>query len=115
MRRVEPEAQWSAEVWSIINTIRDQYKPDKIVIFGSHASGQPTQDSDLDVLVVKETDKRDLDRVREVSALLTPRNIPVDIFVKTPQEIEQEIADENTFVKHILGKCKVVYEDRGDQ
>jgi len=113
LKRVEPESQWSPEVWSIINTIRDQYKPDKIVIFGSHASGQPTQDSDLDLLVVKETDKPQPQRNLDVSRLLYPRRLPVDIIVKTPQEIAEESERKNSFIKEILSTGKVVYERAG--
>ena len=113
LKRVEPEPQWSPEVWSIINTIRDQYKPDKIVIFGSHASGQPTQDSDLDLLVVKETDKPQPQRDLDVSSLLYPRQLPVDIIVKTPQEIAEESERKNSFIKLILSTGKVIYERAG--
>ncbi len=113
LKRVEPEPKWSSEVWSIINTIRDQYKPDKIVVFGSRASGQPTQDSDLDLLVVKETDEPQPQRDLDVSSLLYPRQLPVDIIVKTPQEIAEESERKNSFIKLILSTGKVIYERAG--
>ncbi len=115
LRRLEPPTRWSRRIQAVINKIRDEYAPEKIVIFGSHASGQPTDDSDLDILVVKATDKRELDRVREVSAILTPRDMAVDIFVKTPEEIERGLAEGNTFLSSILSTGKVVYEREGSQ
>ena len=115
LRRLEPPTRWSRRIRAVVNKIRDEYAPEKIVIFGSHASGQPTDDSDLDILVIRATEKRELDRVREVSAILTPRDMPVDIFVKTPEEIERGLAEGNTFLSSILSTGKVVYERERSQ
>lgn len=61
--------------------------PEKVILFGSHAYGTPGQDSDVDLLVVMETYKRPAERIVMVSRLLSPRPFPVDIIVRTPDEL----------------------------
>ncbi|MGQ9550451.1 MAG: nucleotidyltransferase domain-containing protein [Roseiflexus sp.] len=85
--------------------------PEKIILFGSYAYGHPTPDSDVDLLVVWDTDKPRRDRVVIISLLLYPRLFPVDILVKTPRELEEE-ALHNFFLQEILRKGIVLYERR---
>lgn len=51
----------------------ERYEPDRIILFGSHASGRAAEDSDIDLLVVKETNRRPIDRRVEVGLLLLDR------------------------------------------
>lgn len=95
-----------------IQKIVNELDPEKIVLFGSYARGNPTPDSDVDLLVILDTDKPRKERVVEVSLLLYPRLFPVDILVKTPQEIEDELEKGNFFIQEILEKGKVLYERR---
>jgi predicted nucleotidyltransferase len=97
-----------------IQRIVPELKPEKIILFGSYAYGNPTPDSDVDLLVIMNTKAKDVDRYVAVSNLLYPRQFPVDILVKTPQEIEMEKKKRgNFFLREILTKGKVLYERRG--
>lgn len=97
-----------------IQRIISELKPEKIILFGSYAYGNPTPDSDVDLLVIMNTKAKDVDRYVAVSNLLYPRQFPVDILVKTPQEIETEKKKRgNFFLREILTKGKVLYERRG--
>lgn len=97
-----------------IQRIVSELRPEKIILFGSYAYGNPTPDSDVDLLVIMETKARDVDRYVAVSNLLYPRQFPVDILVKTPKEIEAEKKKRgNFFLREILNKGKVLYERRG--
>lgn len=58
--------------------------PHKIIVFGSYIYGTPTPDSDVDLLVILDTEARPVDRYLSVSRLLRPRPFPLDILVKTP-------------------------------
>ncbi len=93
-----------------IEKIVRKLKPEKIILFGSYAHGNPTPDSDVDLLVILDTKKTRKERVVAVSLLLYPRLFPVDILVKTPQEIEEEIEHGNFFIREIMTKGKVLYE-----
>ena len=97
-----------------IARIVSELKPEKIILFGSYAYGNPTPDSDVDLLVIMETRAREIDRYVAVSNLLYPRQFPVDILVKTPKEMEIEARKTgNFFMREILKKGKVLYERRG--
>ena len=85
-----------------------RYRPQKVIVFGSLASGNVTDASDLDLVIVKNTSKRYFDRIREVIAICD-YDIGVDFLIYTPQELN-EAAKVNPFVRdEILSKGKVVY------
>ena len=87
------------------------YAPEKIILFGSYAHGEPHTDSDIDLLIIKETDKRPLDRWMEVKRLLRDRNRTVSIspLVYTRREIEERLAMKDFFIKEILEKGEVLH------
>ncbi len=84
--------------------------PEKIILFGSFAYGNPTPDSDVDLLIIMKTSLRPHDRVRQISALLDPRPFPVDIIVRTPAELAERLRINDCFFCEIIDKGKVVYE-----
>ena len=93
-----------------IQRIIEALHPEKIILFGSFANGNPTPDSDVDLLVIMETDAVNKERSWAVSRLLLPRTFPVDILVRTPQEIERSIVKGDFFIRDILTQGKVLYE-----
>jgi predicted nucleotidyltransferase len=97
-----------------IERLVSELKPEKIILFGSYAYGNPTPDSDVDLLVIMKTKAKEIDRYVAVSNLLYPRQFPVDILVKTPKEMEAEARKKgNYFMREILKKGKVLYERNG--
>ncbi len=94
----------------IVCRITSGLKPEKIILFGSYVYGTPSADSDVDLLVIMETDARPADRYLAVSRLLRPRPFPLDILVKTPQEIAQALAKGDFFIREIITKGRVLYE-----
>ena len=86
--------------------------PQKIILFGSYAYGNPTPDSDVDLLVVMNTRAPRKERYLAVSRLLRPRPFAVDIIVKTPREIKTAIRDGDFFIEEIYSQGKVLYEQR---
>lgn len=94
----------------IVKILKEQYRPDKIILYGSYASGRIHPDSDLDLLIVKkEVPPRYWDRLREVSPLLAQRDVALDYTIWTPQELAE--SKETPFVKEeILRKGKILYE-----
>ena len=81
-----------------------------LVAFGSVVRGLRGPDSDLDLLVIVETGARPVDRYLSVSNLLRPRPFPLDILVKTPEEIEKALAEGDPFIVEILTQGRVLYE-----
>lgn len=100
-----------AELQRYLPLLQQQYRPEKVLLFGSMAAGDTGEWSDLDLVIVKETERRFLDRTKEVMQLLRPR-VGVDILVYTPAEFEQLCRERPFFRTEIVGKGKVLYERR---
>ncbi len=97
------------EIESITAQIIQKYKPDRIILFGSAASGNPTSDSDADFLIIKEdTPYYGAERIRELSRLIT-RDIAVDFLVYRRDEFEKRIKMGDPFLKTIIKEGKVLY------
>jgi len=97
----------------IEDTVRQivrQFQPQRIILFGSYAHGQPTPDSDVDLLIVMESDERPAVRAMRVSRLLRPRPFPMDILVRTPEEIRHRLEMGDYFMREVLEQGKVLYE-----
>ena len=84
--------------------------PKKIILFGSYAYGQPGPDSDVDLLVVMETQARPAQRIATVSVLLSPRPFPVDVIVRTPAELARDLRRLDPFMHEVVEKGRVLYE-----
>jgi predicted nucleotidyltransferase len=97
------------EVKKSVDRIKTLYKPEKIFVFGSYASGRITADSDIDFFIIKKTTKARRERQREVSRILADRQIPVDILVFTPSETEKRRKIGDPFILDILNSGKLVY------
>lgn len=93
-----------------VKRIAETLHPEKIILFGSYAYGNPTPDSDVDLLVVMKTDASSRDRSWAVSRLMIPRPFAVDILVRTPKEIRQERTKGNFFVEEIYSQGIILYE-----
>lgn len=76
------------QINSVANTIVANYRPQKIILFGSYAYGTPTPDSDIDLLVIKDDKLPSPQRNRIVRSYLKDLTLPVDIVVKSSQEFE---------------------------
>ncbi len=94
----------------IVRRIVTSLRPEKIILFGSYGYGKPTNDSDVDLLVIMETSGRPADRYLAVSRLLRPRPFPLDILVKTPIEIAQALEKNDFFIREIVTRGQVLYE-----
>jgi predicted nucleotidyltransferase len=95
-----------------VRQIVQQFHPQRIILFGSYAYGQPTPDSDVDLLIVMESDERPAVRAMRVSRLLRPRPFPMYVLVRTPEEIRHRLEMGDYFVREVLEQGKVLYERR---
>jgi len=93
-----------------VQRIVQELHPEKIVLFGSYAYGNPTPDSDVDLLVIMETDLSSSQRYVAVSRLLDPRPFPVDILVKRPDEMKWALEKGDSFIREIITQGIVLYD-----
>lgn len=101
----------------IVQKIREEYKPHKIILFGSRIWGSPRPYSDLDMLVIKDSEKREIERIRDIARLVRgfrerPYRMPIDIIVKTPAEVQHRLDIGDSFMRDILQRGETVYERR---
>ena len=109
-------AEWQeklqAELDRYLKLLLVHVSPERVILFGSLAQEQVHLWSDIDLIVVADTDARFLDRTKEMLQLLQPR-VGLDILVYTSSEFEQLLNDRPFFQQEIAAKGKVLYE-RGD-
>lgn len=96
----------------IIEKLKREYKPLRITLFGSYAYGNPTEDSDIDLLILKDTKNRSVDRFVLVKRIIYNPNckIPVSPLVYTPEELKERLRIGDDFLKEIIQKGVVLYE-----
>ena len=105
------------EIEKIVKSLKS-YNPEKIILFGSAVDGKMRENSDIDILIVKQTDESPYKRYTKAAKLLyTPEQIgknyfsfPIDLRVYTPKEIKYRSNLGDFFIQEILEKGKIVYE-----
>lgn len=96
-------------IQAVVNQIAQQFQPDKVILFGSYAYGEPNEDSDVDLLVVMPADKRDTKKAIEIVRTLRP-GFPMDLLVYDPQYLYDRSQMRDWFVREIVEKGKTLYE-----
>lgn len=98
-----------AEIRQLCRRIARDFHPDRIILFGSHAYGKPTTDSDIDLLVVMPFEGR---HTEQAIRILDKLNVlaPLDLLVRTPEQMKERQALGDTFISEILERGKVMYE-----
>jgi predicted nucleotidyltransferase len=93
----------------VVRQIAARFRPQKVILFGSYAYGEPTPDSDVDLLVVLETSGRSVDAAVEIRrAVDFP--FPTDLLVRTPQQIAERLSLGDAFLREVVTKGIVLYE-----
>ncbi len=98
-----------SDIKIIASQIAQEFHPEKILLFGSYAYGEPTPNSDVDLLVSMRTSLRPAEQAARIrKAIDFP--FPVDLLVRTPAQIEQRLALGDRFVRDVTRRGKVLYE-----
>ncbi|MCX7839978.1 MAG: nucleotidyltransferase domain-containing protein [Anaerolineae bacterium] len=100
------------QINAVVQRIVQQFNPEKVILFGSYAYGKPNIDSDVDLLVVMESDERPARRALPIVKQLLDVPFPMDVLVRTPQEIQQRLKMDDDFVHDIVEYGQVLYERR---
>ncbi|MBL8794244.1 MAG: nucleotidyltransferase domain-containing protein [Planctomycetia bacterium] len=88
--------------------IAEEFQPDQIILFGSHAYGTPHADSDVDLLVVMPTRNPSSQAVRIRWRLSAP--FPLDLLVRTPKDVAWRLAEKESFLTTVVTQGIVLYE-----
>jgi len=99
----------SRSILAFARQIAKQFNPHKIILFGSYAYGVPTEDSDVDILVIMPFEGRNPQKATEIW-MATKSKFPIDIMVRKPAEIKKRLRMGDFFLREITEKGKVLYE-----
>ncbi len=100
------------DIVNVARRIADAANAEAVILFGSHASGDAGGSSDVDLLVIAESDLPRHKRSRELYKLFKPYPFGMDILVYTPAEIEKGKLTSLSFVSTVLREGKTLYERR---
>jgi predicted nucleotidyltransferase len=96
-------------IQAVVDVIAAQFEPDQIVLFGSHAYGSPQPWSDVDLLVIMESDRHPVEVSQEILQALPPFLFSVEILVRSAETIRRRIKLGDPFLKEITARGKVLY------
>jgi predicted nucleotidyltransferase len=85
------------------------FKPRKIILFGSYAYGSPTEDSDVDLLVIMSGKGRPQDKAIRIRRAVEA-DFPMDLIVRTPAEMRQRLSWGDSFLQEVIQKGIALYE-----
>ncbi|NOY77280.1 MAG: nucleotidyltransferase domain-containing protein [Calditrichaeota bacterium] len=97
------------EIREQVYRIIKEFDPEKIILFGSYAYGNPTPESDVDLLVIKKTSQPTMELSSKI-ALLLDHTFPFDIIVITPEQINRRLQSGDFFIEDVLNNGKLLYE-----
>ncbi len=97
-----------AQIQSVTDEIARKFRPDKIILFGSYAYGTPTEDSDVDLLVVMPLPNQGRGKASDIRLHLDI-SFPLDLVVCDPHYLRQRIEMNDFFLREVARKGKVLY------
>lgn len=99
----------SEQINEICDAIAREFKPEKIIVFGSHAHGSPGPFSDVDLLIVMPYEGSPLQQTARIITRVNPK-IGVDVIVRTPEQISERLALQDGFMREIVERGRLAYE-----
>ncbi|HYE61764.1 MAG TPA: nucleotidyltransferase domain-containing protein [Phycisphaerales bacterium] len=99
-----------SDIQELAAKIAAEFKPRKVILFGSRAYGTPHDDSDVDLLVVMPYDGSWLDITSEIAARIHPHRFPIDVIVRTPEEMKWRYEGGDPIIREAVDRGRVLYE-----
>jgi len=100
----------SGKINEVVSRIAEKFNPFKIILFGSYANGNPTENSDLDLLIIQDTNLPMHKRGMDIRLSLIGTMIPMDILIFTRLEFNEQMSDSFSFINTALKNSKILYE-----
>ncbi len=97
------------ELERILDILKKDFEPERVILFGSLLSNQTTPESDIDLLIIKQTNESFFERVSHLEHLIQ-RKRAADLIILTPGEVEMMVKSENPYLLDILKNGRVLYE-----
>ena len=97
------------DIRTVVARLASSINAESIILFGSHARGNATEDSDVDLMIIAESNLPRFKRSRELYKLFRPYPFGMDLIVYTPEEIEKGKDSSVSFVSNVLREGMVLY------
>jgi len=97
------------QIEAVAKRIAEKFPVEKILLFGSYAYGEPEEGSDVDLLVVMETDKRPIQHTLDIIRSLSPLRFSVDVIVRSEKEIQRRISQGDWMLRDAYEKGRLLY------
>jgi len=98
-----------SDIRSFARRVAEVFRPERIILFGSYAYGNPLPDSDVDLLVVIPYQGKPWRKASEIRGSVRP-TFPLDLLVRAPSELDARIAMGDCFLREITERGMVLYE-----
>jgi uncharacterized protein len=98
-----------SEIKAFSQQVVEKFQPERIILFGSYAYGQPTEDSDVDLLVILTFDEMPVQTAIAIRQQIKSP-FPLDLIARTPAQIQQRLDMGDFFIQDIISKGRVLYE-----
>ena len=102
------------DIREIARQIVERFHPRKVILFGSYAEGKATDDSDVDLLVVMETEEHPLHAAARISASID-HPFPLDVLVRKPSEMDAYLAEKSMFETEVVTRGVTLYEAKDER
>ena len=102
-----------AEIERYAERIAREFRPERIILFGSHALGAAREDSDVDLLVVMPHAGKSWDQAAEIRSRLRP-NFPLDLLVRSPEKLDERLELGDPLFIEIATTGRVLHEANHD-
>ncbi len=96
-------------IHAVVRQIVTKFRPEQVILFGSHAYGDAGPESDVDLLVVMDSPLRNVDQAIAIACALD-YHFALDLMVRRPQQLAERIALGDFFLREVVEKGKVLYE-----
>ena len=100
------------QIRTFVDQVARRFRPQRIILFGSHAYGRPTPDSDVDLLVVMPDSGDPLGKAIEISRAVPHYGFALDLVVRDPDVLRWRTDHDDFFLQEAVSKGKVLYEDQ---
>jgi predicted nucleotidyltransferase len=99
-------------IFELSERIAKEFQPERIILFGSYAYGQPSPDSDVDLLVILPFEGRNLRKSLEILNRVAPE-FSVDLLARRPDDTARRYAEGDPLIREVLDHGRVLYERYG--
>ena len=99
------------DIQAFADQVVSRFRPAAVILFGSYAYGSPTEDSDVDLMVVMPHRGSGADMATRIR-LACPRSFPMDLIVRTPAEVRRRVRMGDSFLREVTSKGIVLHESR---